>query len=264
MSEPARIASGENAAARSLSGAAGAAPEGGESPSARLRSASFANLPNQLTLLRLVLCVVFFGVLIYCSIVLKLPVDASGSLHWERLRGGLYDMHAGLRAENTYLTLLLNGAFVVFVLAGLTDIADGRIARAYQLETDLGRIADPFVDKIMIVGAFTLLMPLTVHVAGWMVVVILARELLVTTIRGFCESRGVAFPATRWGKWKMLIQSVCVATSLLYLGHPESGLFKWVFLVLLWLTLASTVGSGVLYTRHAFQLLSRSPEASGQ
>ena len=86
-----------------------------------------------------------------------------------------------------------------------------------SLETDLGRIADPFVDKIMILGSFTLLMPLTVHIMGWMVVVMLARELLVSGIRGFAEARGIAFPASVWGKSKMVLQSACVANAL----HPS-------------------------------------------
>lgn len=212
-------------------------------------------LPNLLTMLRLVLCVLFFAVLIYCSIVLKLPVDAEGQLHWERLRGDIYQAHAGLRAQEGPLTLLLDAAFIFFLLAALTDIADGKIARAYQLETDLGRIADPFVDKIMILGAFTLLMPLTVHVHGWMVVLILARELLVSGIRGFAESRGIAFGAVAWGKAKMVSQSACVGSCLLYLGHPESAIFRWGFLVLLWVALASTVISGVVYGVRARRLL---------
>lgn len=222
-------------------------------------------LPNQLTLLRLLLCIAFFGVLIYCSEALKLPVDAEGQLHYARVfRGDVYEAHAGLHHPGASgLTLLLNGAFCVFVLAALTDIADGKIARAYNLETDLGRIADPFVDKIMILGSFTLLIPLTVHVMGWMVVLILGRELFVSAIRGFVEARGIAFGASWSGKAKMFLQSCAVGASLVYLGHPSTPWIKWTFIVLLWSALVSTVLSGVLYGVRAKRLLFPDPGVEG-
>ncbi|MHC4389766.1 MAG: CDP-diacylglycerol--glycerol-3-phosphate 3-phosphatidyltransferase [Planctomycetota bacterium] len=231
------------------------APESTPEP-AQAGELAWKNLPNQLTLVRLILCVIFFAVLTYCSLMLKLPVDATGEMAYHRVfTGRTLHVHAGLHAEQSHLTLLLNGAFVLFLLAALTDILDGRIARKYGLESDLGRIADPFVDKIMILGSFTLLMPLTVHVMGWMVVVILARELLVSGLRGFAESRGLAFGAVRSGKIKMVLQSACVAASLLYLGHPTDSLFEWAFLILLWSALASTVQSGVVYCVRARALL---------
>ncbi len=218
-------------------------------------SEQLSALPNQLTAVRLVLAILFFGVLIYCTQVLKLPVDASGQLEWQRLRGGLYEAHAGLQAERSLLTYLFNGAFVVFVLAMLTDMADGYVARRWGLETDLGRIADPFADKVMILGSFVLLMPLTVYLSGWMVVLFLARELLVSTIRGFAESRGIPFPATFWGKAKVWSQSVAIGAGILYVGHPGSGWLRYAFVTLLWAALGATLISGVVYLRRARALL---------
>jgi CDP-diacylglycerol--glycerol-3-phosphate 3-phosphatidyltransferase len=212
-------------------------------------------LPNRLTAIRLVLAVVFFGVLIYCTQVLRLPVDAEGDLSWQRLRGGLFEAHAGLQAEESLLTWLLNGAFCVFVLAMLTDIADGYAARRWGLETDLGRIADPFADKIMILGSFVLLMPLTVYLSGWIVVLILARELLVSTIRGFTESRGIPFPASFWGKAKVWSQSIAIGAGILYVGHPGSAFLRYAFVVLLWIAIAATVISGVVYLHRTWKLL---------
>jgi phosphatidylglycerophosphate synthase len=107
----------------------------------------------------------------------------------------------------------------------------------------------------MILGSFILMMPLTVHVMGWMIVLILARELLVSGIRGFAESRGVAFPASASGKTKMVLQSAAVGAGLIYLGHPGSDFVKWGFIVLLWGALVSTVWSGVTYLLHARRLL---------
>lgn len=216
-----------------------------------------ANVPNLLTLLRLLLCVAFFAIMIYCAHVLRLPVDAEGELHWRSLKGAplVYSAHENLRLGTSSLTSLFNVAFWIFIAAALTDTLDGQIARRFKLETDFGRIADPFVDKIMILGALTLLMPLTVYMRGWIVVVVLARELLVSGIRGFAESRGVAFPSSFWGKTKMVSQSACVAAGCLYVGHPESALWWWTFMVLLWWTIVATVISGAVYLVHARGLL---------
>jgi CDP-diacylglycerol--glycerol-3-phosphate 3-phosphatidyltransferase len=226
--------------------------------------AAILNVPNALTVLRLFLCFAFFGILIYCTTVLRLPVDGEGALSWTNLRSGeVKTAHAGLRDAGGSLTILLDVAFAIFCLAAATDTLDGQIARRYGLETDFGRIADPFVDKIMILGALTLLMPLTVHIAGWMVVLVLARELLVSGIRGFAESHGVAFPATFWGKTKMVSQAACVGACVMYIGHPESAVWKWIFIPLLWWTIATTVFSGAVYLRRAAEVLRRGSTGAG-
>ncbi|HVY62335.1 MAG TPA: CDP-diacylglycerol--glycerol-3-phosphate 3-phosphatidyltransferase [Planctomycetota bacterium] len=222
------------------------------------RSQALANVPNALTVLRLFLCVAFFGILVYCTQVLRTPVDATGELSWTRLGKSMPDIyraHEDLRANGNALTLLFNVAFGIFLLAAATDTLDGQIARRYGLETDFGRIADPFVDKIMILGAMTLLMPLTVEMRGWIVVLLLARELLVSGLRGFAESRGVAFPASFWGKTKMVSQTACVAAGCLYVGRPDSQSWLWVFRALLWWTILATVISGGHYLYHAKALL---------
>lgn len=224
-----------------------------------------ANLPNFLTMLRLLLCVAFFAILVYANLELRLPVDGEGELHWRNWRGQqrIYEAHEGLRAAGATLTLLFDIAFGIFLLAAATDTLDGQIARRYGLETDFGRIADPFVDKIMILGALTLLMPLTVHVPGWLVTLVLARELLVSGIRGFAEARGIAFPASFWGKTKMVSQIAAVAAGVEYIGHPESRFWEWTFLILLWWTIAATVFSGAMYVLHAYRMLRPKPAPPG-
>ena len=233
----------------------GAAQSAAPSSSRRGDPSVIANLPNALTALRLLLCIAFFGILIYASTELRLPVDGTGELAWHNWRGQLRQAHVGLREDVTGLALLFDIAFGIFLLAAITDTLDGQIARRWGLETDLGRIADPFVDKIMILGALTLLMPLTVQIPGWMVVLVLARELLVSGIRGFAESRGVAFPSSFWGKTKMVSQIACVAAAVAYVGHPDSLGWKWTFLPLLWWTIAATMLSGGVYLWHARALL---------
>jgi len=118
-------------------------------------------------------------------------------------------------------------ALVLFVVAALTDALDGYLARKWQVVSVFGRIMDPFADKVLILGAFVMLAGpqffatdelLWTQVAGvtpWMVVVILGRELLVTTIRAVLESQGVDFSAKWSGKVKMIVQSVGIPVIML-------------------------------------------------
>ncbi|HWB14675.1 MAG TPA: CDP-diacylglycerol--glycerol-3-phosphate 3-phosphatidyltransferase [Pirellulales bacterium] len=183
------------------------------------RSAVF-NLPNQLTIARLVLALVLFGL-----------------ITWQY-----------------WLTSL-----VVFVVAAATDWLDGYFARKYGLVTVLGRILDPFVDKIIICGAFICLVadPRS-GVAGWMAVVVVGRELLVTALRSFLEQQGADFSAVMSGKLKMVVQCAAVGVSLFYLSYPEGSEPAWIQYLLpaaVWSALALTVYSGAEYVRRAMQLM---------
>ncbi len=157
------------------------------------------NLPNQITIARLLVAIVFFVCLAQFSAQAPEP------------RLWLLDVCAAL-----------------FFVAGLTDIVDGYLARKQNQETSFGRVIDPFVDKMLVIGAYVFLAGdgfvdqsgLKVSdVAGWMVVVILGRELLVTSLRGVTEASGQAFAATVYGKVKMFVQSTAVMWVLLTLAH---------------------------------------------
>lgn len=168
------------------------------------------NLPNRLTLLRFVLAIVFFMFLSY-----------------------------------RYYTL----ALVAFMLAWSTDWLDGYLARKKNLLTDFGRIADPFVDKIIVCGGFILLIQ---HAYGilpsWMVVVIVAREFLVNSLRSYFESKGVEFGATVWGKAKMFVQSLTISLMLLFFAHFKHIIaVKQGIVVMLWITVIITLVSGITY-----------------
>lgn len=184
------------------------------------------NLANAITLGRLVLTAA-------CFVLLELVADVTrpdGVLVW--------------------------WAFVVFVVAAATDFVDGWIARRLGQVTPFGRVADPFVDKILICGVLIGLLRFpaaTSYLAHWMVVVIVAREFLVTAIRGLAESSGIAFPADRIGKIKMVAQS-CTAGALLTLC---AGTTIWapVAAVGIWVTLVLTVWSGAHYCWKARALL---------
>lgn len=153
-------------------------------------------------------------------------------------------------------TLLV--AMGIFVVAALTDAADGFLARRWNAITRFGRIADPFADKVLILAGFIMLAGPALSpysgVASWMVVLILARELLVTTIRGVYEAEGVDFSATPSGKLKMVVQSIVVPIALLDAAAPDAPDAPGphaITLGLLWLTVGVTVWSALPYVLRA-------------
>ncbi len=150
----------------------------------------------------------------------------------------------------------------LFVFAVATDVLDGYLARKYQLITQLGRILDPFVDKFITSGTFLFLLPHpTSGVTPWMVVIVLGREMLVTSLRGFLEKQGADFSASASGKLKMFLQCVAITASLLSLDPSFAGVsllgvsFALIRDLLLWSMVVVTVWSGVDYVRRAIQML---------
>jgi CDP-diacylglycerol---glycerol-3-phosphate 3-phosphatidyltransferase len=151
---------------------------------------------------------------------------------------------------------------LLFVFAVLTDILDGYIARKYQLITQLGRIMDPFVDKFITAGVFLFLLPYRESgVTAWMVIAVLGREMLVTSLRGFLEQRGADFSASAAGKLKMFLQCVAGTVALLCmdpmiqvmsLGPVSMPLFRN---VVLWAMVVVTLWSGVVYIQRAVTIL---------
>src|SRR5688572_16745583 len=169
----------------------------------------------------------------------------------------LLGMVGGGVADDRYI---LYTAFFLFLVAVVGDGLDGYYARKYHQETNFGRIADPFADKIMICGSFVFFLgipALKEIVAPWMVVVILAREFLVTAIRSAAEAQHMPLAVSGWGKTKMIVQSFVVATAVFYaawVGHLEWATV--VMRVLIWITLGVTAISGVLYMIESRRLFS--------
>jgi CDP-diacylglycerol--glycerol-3-phosphate 3-phosphatidyltransferase len=154
-------------------------------------------------------------------------------------------------------------AFVLFVLVAASDWLDGWLARKYGQVTTIGRILDPFVDKVAVCGTYVMLLrsaPVQDMIEAWMVVVIVAREFFVNDSRGYFESKGISFGAEAPGKIKMLLQCVSVSLLLLDLAIEDRirGL-REANVALLWLVLAATVLSGVFYMRKGL-LLNRKAE----
>ena len=147
-------------------------------------------------------------------------------------------------------------ALLLFVAVAATDALDGYLARKHGVVTAFGRIADPFVDKVLLVGSMVYLSAMEWSAAilpPWVTVVILAREFLVTGIRGYAESIGHEFPADRFGKLKMIVQSIAVGVLLGIHALPWPvwfvELLHFVAHVSVVATLLATVGSGASYVR---------------
>lgn len=139
-------------------------------------------------------------------------------------------------------------AFVFFLVAAFTDFLDGYLARKWNLVTAFGRIADPFADKVLIAGSLVTLLQFpaaTAVLTTWYVVVVIAREFLVTAIRGVVEATGRPFPADRLGKYKMVSQCWTVGALLTMVAGTDFWLWaaQWGF----WVSLALTVVSGANY-----------------
>lgn len=149
-------------------------------------------------------------------------------------------------------------ATILFVAAAATDALDGYIARRYGLVTTLGRILDPFADKIIICGAFLFLVAKPESgVNAWMALVVFGREMFITSLRAFLEQHGRDFSAVWSGKIKMVLQCMAVTGSLLSMDTRFAELIWFVHTrdILLWSMTAVTVYSGVEYTYRAYRML---------
>ncbi|MCB9858235.1 MAG: CDP-diacylglycerol--glycerol-3-phosphate 3-phosphatidyltransferase [Phycisphaerales bacterium] len=187
------------------------------------------NLPNQITTARLFLAIGFLILL--------------GVFDWARQNEQIW---------------LMDTAFVVFVVAGLSDILDGYLARKHNQITAFGRILDPFVDKVLVIGAFVMFLGSNFFdsstgqsasgMEAWMVIIIIARELLVSGLRGFSESQGKSYAANWWGKIKMLLQSISIGWILTSLGRLSK--YDWVIYwrgIVIYIMVFFTVVSVIAY-----------------
>lgn len=194
-----------------------AAAGGAETMSTTATKPTVWNVPNQITAARLVLSIVVFVLIAFKQ---------------------------------------YNAANICFIIAASTDWVDGYWARKYKQVTQLGRIFDPFVDKIIICGTFIFLAAEYDHgsgIAPWVAVVVMGREMLVTVLRSIIEGAGGDFSANMAGKWKMVFQCVATVVSLYALAHqgttPEW--LGWLLVGSVWLAVISTVYSGLIYIQAA-------------
>ncbi|MEZ6242041.1 MAG: CDP-alcohol phosphatidyltransferase family protein [Phycisphaerales bacterium] len=211
-----------------------------------------AKIPNALTILRLFLAAAFFALL---------EIGLGDRPATWRLGDGIPNPNPALPRD------VLLAAAALFVVAAATDALDGYLARKWNAISKFGRVMDPFADKILVLGAFVYLaspafaavdpyssdqarLVQLSGVAPWMAVVILARELLVTSVRGFFESQGVDFSADVAGKAKMILQSLVIPLVLVLLALNDVPLASpawWAIHLAVWLTVLVTVLSCAPY-----------------
>jgi CDP-diacylglycerol--glycerol-3-phosphate 3-phosphatidyltransferase len=157
-------------------------------------------------------------------------------------------------------------ALVIFIVAGLTDFVDGEIARRYERVTNFGKLMDPLVDKIMMAAAFISLVPLKA-VPAWAATTVVARDFLITGLRLMASAKGHVLPAERLGKHKTSWQVVTVIFFLALLSVSElryaDERSTWWFRawyeagpVLVWITVALTIYSGLGYAWRHRELIS--------
>ncbi|MCX5894724.1 MAG: CDP-diacylglycerol--glycerol-3-phosphate 3-phosphatidyltransferase [Proteobacteria bacterium] len=182
------------------------------------------NIPNLLTLFRIVVIPCFFVLFLY------FPTKSFSLL-----------------------------ASILFAMASLTDFLDGYIARRWKLETSLGKFLDPLADKLLVAVALIMLIPLG-RVPPWMVAVIIGREILVTGLRVVAVTDGVVISASKLGKYKTAFQTVSVICLLIHYEYhiitesPHFAVdFHQVGMALLWIALVITVWSGIDYYRKFFR-----------
>ena len=188
------------------------------------------SVPNILTFMRLGLTVVFLSMILYWPHVADRPS-------------------------------FLDVAFVLFVVAGLTDIVDGHIARRWNATSKFGRMIDPLVDKILVCGAFICFAvigvpklfhwgPAALSIVHWAVAgILIVREAYVTVLRHRAEARGINFAAVKLGKIKMFIQVFAIGTVLVKVAHVSAAWGDWFTMVVFALMVAVTVASGLQATR---------------
>lgn len=134
---------------------------------------------------------------------------------------------------------------VLFILAALTDLLDGYIARRYGIVTKMGKLLDPIADKIVVSAAMILMIPIG-HIPAWVVVLIIVRDVAVDGIRSVASSEGLVISASKLGKQKTLTQNIAVSSLIIH--YPLFGIdAHLVGMAILYLALILTVWSGVDY-----------------
>ena len=176
------------------------------------------NLPNKLTILRVILIPFFVVFMLF---------DITG-------------------AADKWIAL------VIFCVASLTDMLDGKIARKYNLVTNFGKFMDPLADKLLVCSAMICLVEKK-QLAAWIVIIIIAREFIISGFRLVASDNGIVIAASYWGKFKTVSQMALIIVLIMDLG----GVWNVVGTVLTWVALLLTVVSLIDYIAKNKQVLTQ-------
>ena len=174
------------------------------------------NLPNKLTLFRVILIIPFVIFLL------------GGNAGW---------FGADIRVPNI-------AALCIFIIASLTDLFDGKIARKYHLVTNFGKFMDPLADKLLVCSAMIALIELG-KIPAWVVIIIIGREFVISGFRLIASDNGVVIAASYWGKFKTTFQMIMICLMIV-----ENRTIEWMRLVtdgIMWIALILTVVSLIDY-----------------
>ena len=169
------------------------------------------NLPNKLTVMRMLAVPVFV-------VLMLIPVDGAACEGWCKWT-----------------------ALAVFIIAAFTDLFDGRLARKYKLVTNFGKFMDPLADKLLVCSALICLVELE-RIPAWAVIIIIAREFVISGIRLIASDDGVVISASKWGKVKTVFQMIMVG---FMIGNLP--IFDILTQILMWIALILTVVSLIDY-----------------
>ena len=179
------------------------------------------NLPNKLTVFRVILIVPFVLLLL------------GGHSEW----GWFHTIFGGIMAYTDYIAL------VIFIVASLTDMLDGKIARKYNLVTNFGKFMDPLADKLLVCSAMICLIDMD-RIPAWIVIVIISREFIISGFRLVASDNHVVIAASYWGKFKTTFQMLMVIVLILNIQMP---FFQILGVILTYVALILTVVSLIDY-----------------
>lgn len=165
------------------------------------------NLPNKLTVFRVICVPIFVAIMLIDSI-----------------------------PYNNYIALGL------FIIASLTDLLDGKIARKYNLVTNFGKFMDPLADKLLVCAALICLTP--TKIPAWITIIIISRELFISGFRTLAADQGIVLAAGWWGKFKTTFQMVMIIVLILDIQNNVFNIIGW---GLIWISLALTIISMIDY-----------------
>ena len=177
------------------------------------------NLPNKLTIVRMIMIIPFV-------VFMLVPIGGAGVAKWI--------------------------ALALFVIASLTDLLDGKIARKYNLVTTFGKFMDPLADKLLVCAALICLVEMG-KIPAWIVIIIVSREFIISGFRLVASDKGVVIAAGYWGKFKTVSQMALIIVLIMDLG----GVWNVVGTVLTWVALLLTVVSLIDYIAKNKQVLTQ-------
>ena len=185
------------------------------------------NLPNKLTVFRVILILPFVVLLL-------------GGYHEWRWFTAVF---SGIMEYVDYIAL------AIFIIASLTDLADGKIARKYNLVTNFGKFMDPLADKLLVCAALIALTEMG-RIPSWIVIIIISREFIISGFRLIASDNNVVIAASYWGKFKTTFQMVMICLMIVNNGYflpSNQGELTLVTSIVMWIALALTVISLIDY-----------------